>query len=769
MNVGRESSRESSRDPDDPGGHPMLKRTGLIVGPLLKVVASPYPFSPQWYRLFSTAASVRRADHAYPRAETLASKNDGVALQTKQATASTDVALAYASLVLFILRGSDLEQLRARAQETPDLMRCLSEPTQARLLAEEVSLRCPHQTPLLLRLALLLDCPIKKNVYECTTHHLSMQKDWETVLSVFSIAKGQRQLTIRTLNWYTNALIHLRKYTLIHGVLAEYFSANIAPNRRTYQLLIAAYIRNRDLHRAHHTLQAMEASGIPADASSHAAISIPYHNFGSNPQIQNHTLSILDQLPPRVATSILNSLLKLRLEGNDIVGAKQLLSRYRKHQILPIIYAISGYLPANDMHSVDTGVDADAGTYARIINLLADQRRLSDAVELTMAMQSVAISSSPDVVAALIHAYFSTGNPDGAIGLTYIMCGGNHRELFQELSPNALNAQLPFEPKGMHPTIQVFNTLFRGILSTHGLDGVVPVLRIMDLEAIKPNMQTLTILVQHLVNIERTPPQALFRMIRRFSSGIKVGLPTLHPIFSAMIRHERFHLYGQGWDKTAVKFSQTRTEGSPPPIDDGRMTETATVDDFDPTAGILPSRKPPYHRGLRPILDDLSSLNVRSDAAMFALRLQRDASKQDFQGSQNIFDTLLRRGFQPNAYHYSAMMEGFTRAGDLESAKALLQNAHSAGVMPNVVMYTILIVGYARQADTERAIDVFKEMIEGGLTPDIGVIDAVVSSYFAAGLYRVARELLKRCLTSKPHRRVQVAQGVTKAVIQSLS
>ncbi|KAF9044830.1 hypothetical protein BDZ89DRAFT_1127859 [Hymenopellis radicata] len=559
-----------------------------------------------------------------------------------------------------------------------------------------------------------------------------MQKEWEDVLSVFSIAKEQSQLTIRTLNWYTNALIQLRKYALIHDVLAEYSSANISPNRRTYHLLIAAYIRNRDLHRAHHTLQVMEASGIPADPSTHATISIPYHNFGSNPQIQNHTLSILDQLPP------LTTRRERYRRGKAVALALQKAPDPTNH------LCDFGLPPPNDTHSVDTGVEADAGTYARVINMLADQRRLSDAIELVVAMPGVAIPSSPDVVAALIHAYFSTGNPDGAIGLISVMCEGNHPELFRELSPNALNAQLPFEPKGMHPTIQVFNTLFRGILSTHGLDGVAPVLRIMYLEAIKPNMQTLTILVQHLVNVERTPPQALFRMIRRFSSGIKVGLPTLHPIFSAMIRHERFHLYGRGWDKTAVKFSQTRVEHSSPPIDDDRMTETTAVDDFDPTAGILPTRKPPYHRGLRPILEDLSSLNVRSDAAMFALRLQRDASKMDFQASQDVFDTLLRRGFQPNAYHYSAMMEGFTRAGDLESAKALLQNAHSAGVMPNVVMYTILVVGYARQANTQGAIGVFKQMIEGGLTPDIAVIDAVVSSYFAAGSYRVARELLKQ-------------------------
>jgi len=110
--------------------------------------------------------------------------------------------------------------------------------------------------------------------------------------------------------------------------------------------------------------------------------------------------------------------------------------------------------------------------------------------------------------------------------------------------------------------------------------------------------------------------------------------------------------------------------------------------------------------------------------------------------AQDVFDLLLARGIQPNEYHFSALMEGYTRKGDVSSAVDILEAATRVGIKPNRVMYTILIVGYARQGQPEEAVTTFKRMVEADIQPDVASIDAVASAFFAVGSYLMARRTL---------------------------
>ncbi|KAF8832440.1 hypothetical protein HHX47_DHR1001904 [Lentinula edodes] len=90
-----------------------------------------------------------------------------------------------------------------------------------------------------------------------------------------------------------------------------------------------------------------------------------------------------------------------------------------------------------------------------------------------------------------------------------------------------------------------------------------------------------------------------------------------------------------------------------------------------------------------------------------------------------------------------ALMEGYTRKGDLPAALDVLKAATRVGIKPNCVMYTILIVGYARQGQPEQAVTTFKQMIEADIRPDVASIDAVVGAFFAVGAYSMARRSLR--------------------------
>ncbi|KAK0208380.1 hypothetical protein DFS33DRAFT_1255363 [Desarmillaria ectypa] len=634
-----------------------------------------------------------------------------------------------------------LHLLACRVRQSPVLSAFFSHSKDIRLLSEQVAQHTPRHAPSVIHLALVLGFLVHVNVYECTSYHLAMEKKWDILLAVVLVATQRVQVTTRLLNWRVRALLEVKDYASLENVLDEFVKYAVKPNRRTYHLILSGYLQNGDLPRSKDILHKMESNGIRPDAFTYTLLAIYYRTLGPNSQVQDVAVASLEDIPMTTSTSILNCLLRMRMESNDTDGIISVLAQFSFHHILPVITVVTRIDPTAESPFLLSSIMPDAATYATSINYMASRRDIPAAMHVLHGMVSVGLSPRSETITAMLHVLFVANDHTTAIRLVAAVCKPESASFFKALMVSPSHDPLPLDPQGIQPDAEIFNALLKGILPLHGLNGAIPILQIMYMHRVRPNSSTLEILISHLVAVERTPPHMVSRVIQTFvTSHIHPNLRHLHVVFSSIIRHERYLLYGAGWNRTAARFSPSRSyQELPFPQED---VLTGVAEDFDPVAGISPPRNPSYNKHLRSLLDSLASRNTRSDSAALALRLKRDATRLEFSSSQAVFDTLLRRGFMPNEYHYSALMEGYTRSGDLGSAENLLDTAIKAGLKPNALMFTILIVGYAREGNPEQSMEVFTQMITSGIRPDVPSIDAVASAFFAVGAYKAARQTL---------------------------
>uniref|UniRef100_A0A0W0G2L1 Pentatricopeptide repeat-containing protein n=1 Tax=Moniliophthora roreri TaxID=221103 RepID=A0A0W0G2L1_MONRR len=701
----------------------------------------PYPIL---RRCLPSTALAHRSDS--PRPHQSGAHATGPNLLEIKDTAQTPKLHPYLPIELLsslLSQSPDDKAALARIRAAPSLLRHLVDRNDARKLAEAISHSpAPHHAIRVLRLGHIVGGEYKQNAYETVAYQLAELNRWDLVLSVVSLGREHTQkTTTRLLNWRVRALVELDRHDVLREVLAEFREHQLQPNRRTFHLLISGCIRNRDLDGAKALLQKMEKAGIPTDASTHVIIIRYYRTFGFNPTIHEHTLQVLPDIGEAAAAVILNSLIQLRLDAGDVKGSLEILSLFNYTAVAPILKIVSGVVSrqdGGDSSLPDTmnskSLLPNAETYSIFINYLTSKRELSRAVDVFSAFSSQGIMPTAETVTSLIHLLFASSQGATALKMVADMCK-SHSTLysFSSLLPMDSAIEPPLNTARIAPTTRVFNALLKGLLKTSGIDCIEIMLRIMRVNGISPNASTVETLITHLAHSGYNRPSQLVRLLRKLTyPDIQPSLKHLHAILSAIIRHERFLGFGKGWNSIAAKFSRKRRESpryssqdSPPP------------EPFDPLGGI------PFSLQMKPILRSLAERNIKVDSAAAGLRMKHEAvNKLNVENARDVFKMLLARGLQPNAYHFSALIEGYARLGELQAAKDMLKSAADVGVEVNVVMFTILIAGYARQGNPEQAVRTFQAMVGANIRPDIASIDAVASAFFAVGAYLMARRTL---------------------------
>jgi pentatricopeptide repeat protein len=469
-------------------------------------------------------------------------------------------------------------------------------------------------------------------------------------------------------------------------------------------------------------------------------------------------LEALPGVKSTTATAIVNSLMQMCIDAHDLPGAMQLLSLFNQRHVDVMLKVITVgndgamerkgamSMSMDALTSVHGNLIPNAATFSVFINYLATQSNLLGTIQILQSMTTTGVKPTPGLVSSVLHVLFNAGQGDLAVRMVAGMCDTEQVPLamFKPLmSPScAWDEALPLVPSSVLPTIRVFNALLKGVLRIYGLNSASVILRIIRAIHLKPNAATLEILIAHLGKDKRANLSVLFRLLRNLSSpALRPTLRHLHVILSRVLRHEKYLLYGRGWNSTAALFSSRHTKPQRP-FPENRISGVA--DSFHPIAGIdLPSGLT-LRRTASSLLQSLSARKIMSDMVTVGLRIQHDAMvKCDIESAREVFNVLLTRGMHPNEYHFSALMEGLAHSGDIEGALEIMKSAKQAGVVPNVVMFTILIVGHGRQGNPDQAIRVFEEMVLAGIKPDVPAIDAISGSFFAVGAYSMAARVLK--------------------------
>ncbi|KAJ7038081.1 hypothetical protein C8F04DRAFT_367231 [Mycena alexandri] len=582
--------------------------------------------------------------------------------------------------------------------------------------------------------------------YEVAVYRLAAAKEWEHVLAVIRSAwHNLHETTPALLNWRARALLQTQHYTELYAIFQQFTANNFLPSRRTWHLVLSGYIRNHDLAGARECLREMEAAGFTPDHSTHALIATLYQHIGPDGQVKDRGIQSLPHIGTRQSTYMINSLMDLRLRIFDFNEVFYLLSAFDQSKIGPLTLMLAASRPVRDDNAINQGslpgtVAPDAVTFTMFIDYFAHLHDLPRCLAILDHMRNAGVKPTLRTAASLIKAYFIAGQGGAATSMVAAMCDPKttSRAMFEQV-PSPEGHTPPFDVTQLgRPNRPVFNSFLRGVLDTHGLPGARNVLRLMRVNLLLPDSHSRRIIATHVHRVEHGSPRLIMHIMRSFSP--RIALEEAHVVLAATMRYQKYLVDGIGWDRTAAKFSPVRRPSARPYPE----ADVSTVGpNFDPMAGIeLPAHR--RHRALfRPVQLSLAARGVKSDRATIALRIRHDAViRNDMDSATEVFQTMVARGLHPNQYHYSALMEGFVKAGDFESAVDVMRAAARASYQPDVVMFTILIVGYAKHKNPEMALRIFRQMVAAGIQPDVPAIDAVSSAFFFVGAYDMCWQVL---------------------------
>mmetsp|Transcript_9769 Transcript_9769/g.19899 ORF Transcript_9769/g.19899 Transcript_9769/m.19899 type:complete len:521 (-) Transcript_9769:1381-2943(-) len=169
---------------------------------------------------------------------------------------------------------------------------------------------------------------------------------------------------------------------------------------------------------------------------------------------------------------------------------------------------------------------------------------------------------------------------------------------------------------------------------------------------------------------------------------------------------------------------------------------------------------------IKPILSSMRHRKVRSNVrtSTVVMRLtaraisvsrdhMRETARRRIAGLYAAFQK--RRDLKPDSYYINAVIDAFSRVGDVENARKVLKDAAARGVRPDLVSYNSALAACGRGGDFAAAQELLEEMKGLGFRPDSYSICSAICAVrgvedFAAALSLYEEAVAIGCRITKP-------------------
>ncbi|KAF2320387.1 hypothetical protein GH714_027361 [Hevea brasiliensis] len=108
----------------------------------------------------------------------------------------------------------------------------------------------------------------------------------------------------------------------------------------------------------------------------------------------------------------------------------------------------------------------------------------------------------------------------------------------------------------------------------------------------------------------------------------------------------------------------------------------------------------------------------------------------------NLLNHMKDVGFDPNVLHFTTLIDGLSRAGNLDACKYFFEEMIKNGCKPDVVCYTVMITGYIMAGELEKAQALFDEMTARGQLPNVFTYNSMIRGFCMAGRFKEACSML---------------------------
>ncbi|XP_028103832.1 pentatricopeptide repeat-containing protein At1g55630-like isoform X2 [Camellia sinensis] len=109
----------------------------------------------------------------------------------------------------------------------------------------------------------------------------------------------------------------------------------------------------------------------------------------------------------------------------------------------------------------------------------------------------------------------------------------------------------------------------------------------------------------------------------------------------------------------------------------------------------------------------------------------------------NLLNHMKEVGCDPSVLHFTTLIDGLSRAGNLDACKYFFDEMIKHGCMPDVVCYTVMITGYIVAGELEKAQGFFDEMIIKRQMPNVFTYNSMIRGLCMAGKFEEACLMLK--------------------------
>ncbi|CAL1398117.1 unnamed protein product [Linum trigynum] len=119
--------------------------------------------------------------------------------------------------------------------------------------------------------------------------------------------------------------------------------------------------------------------------------------------------------------------------------------------------------------------------------------------------------------------------------------------------------------------------------------------------------------------------------------------------------------------------------------------------------------------------------NMITDTVAFSLIVHAKVKLGDLSSANEVYEEMLKRGFDANSFCYTSFVEGYCHSGRVEDANNLLREMKSTGLKPYSQTFDHIILGCAKTGRVEESLEYCSEMMSMGHLPTLSVFNEMLA------------------------------------------
>ena len=509
---------------------------------------------------------------------------------------------------------------------------------------------------------------------------MEIDNEHSLAIETFNLILDNSKPTLLLLNSILRCSIKCKVFNNVN--LNHFQKFNIKPDQETFHALIYGHLINGNLNLSKHYLSLMRSYGFQDNISTHIAIFRAYRSLGFEYSLEYSALNDTAKLGLNADARVLNALMTLRVDSEDDKGALRIFNNFFDHHDTNQNKNLQSFVVQN-LKSRFYDFKApkpDFATYAILINLCAKGGDIHQALNYYNTCEYYIGKPNQHVNAALVRCYVKSGNIKGAI---------------IGIQKGTIPASTP-----------VLNALLKdGLMNDYDLKGLFKVLRLFKSKKMLPDSKTLELILMCLHH-EGVPPSKLLRIMKRFILITRQQIPLNIRLFNIIRYCTSEHVRAFVSNKTSNNVIKT----------------TPGVGKRYPT--YIPS-----YESINEIQTEIERKGIKDDAMSSALKMRLLATSGEMNEAKELFQNLIRDGYKPNKYHFSALIEGAVKQSNFQLAFSIIDECIKYAVHPNTVMYSIIITGLAKAGEVAKANKLFDWVLSRRNKPTIESLNALITAH----------------------------------------